>query len=250
MRKFFCSLLLFLLSATAIAETVHVAAAANLRYVLPEIIAEFHRQSDHRIAVTYAASGTISNQIKHGAPYQVFLSASADFITPLIKSGLTRQSPFSYADAQLALFAGRHSDIELDIGLKGLKHYLQFAADKKIAIANPQHAPYGMAAKQYLIQHDVWSLAKPYLVQAENAGQLTQFTLTGNVAAGFIPYSHAIQPSIKKQGRFLKLPLILPQQGVLTRRATVAAEQFVDFLASDVARQLFVEYGFIVAEQN
>ena len=248
MRKLLYGLLFWLLSVPVIAETVHIAAAANLRYVMPEIIAEYHLQSEDKIAVAYAASGTISNQIKHGAPYQLFLSANAGFIKPLIDAGLTKQQPFTYADAQLALFAVHDSAVQLDVNLAGLKHYLQTKPDKKIAIANPQHAPYGIAAKQYMMEQGVWSLAEPYLVQAENAGQLTQFTLTGNVALGFIPFSHAIQPAIQSKGRFLKLPVMLPQQGVLTLRATDAAEDFVRFLSDNRARQLFTEHGFKVPE--
>jgi molybdate transport system substrate-binding protein len=138
--------------------------------------------------------------------------------------------------------------VQLDVNLQGLKHYLQTKPDKKIAIANPQHAPYGIAAKQFMIEQGVWPLVEPYLVQAENAGQLTQFTLTGNVALGFIPFSHAIQPAIKAKGRFLKLSVILPQQGVLTIRSTDAAADFVRFLSDDRARQIFTDHGFKVPE--
>ncbi len=229
------------------AETVHIAAAANLRYVLPAIITDFEAQQDKvEIAVTYAASGNLSNQIRHGAPYQVFLSADAESVAPLITEKLTKGLPFSYADGQLALFKKHNTDIELDLNLAGLKRYLQTDPQQKIAIANPLHAPYGRAAKSYMQQHDVWSLAKPHLVQAENAGQLTQFTLTGNVAVGFLPLSHAQQTMVEQQGHYLTLPVILNQQGILTKRATSAAEQFVAFLQGDCARQHFLQQGFVV----
>lgn len=237
----------FLASAQLSAETVQIGAAANLRYVLPAIIADFAAQHhDVKIAVSYAASGNLSNQIRHGAPYQVFLSADAESVKPLIADKLTVDAPFSYADAQLVLFAKHDAQIQLDQSLEGLKHYLQSEPQQKIAIANPQHAPYGRAAKQYMQQHRVWSLAEPHLVQAENAGQLTQFTLTGNVVLGFIPLSHALQPAIQKQGRYLTLPVILKQQGILTPRATKAARKFVAFLQSDKARQNFLQQGFVV----
>lgn len=248
MRKILLAVTLWMLTTSAMAETVHLAAAANLRYVMPEIIAEYEKQSENKIAVTYAASGTISNQIKHGAPYQVFLSANSGFIDPLIELGLTQGHPFDYADAQLALFAANHSDIQLDESLAGLKAYLKTSPDKKIAIASPIHAPYGIAARKYMMEQDVWTMVEPYLVQAENAGQLTQFTMTGNVALGFIPFSHAIQPEIQSKGRYLKLPVILPQLGVFTQRAGEPAKDFVAFLASDTAKQRFVEHGFKIPE--
>lgn len=245
MRRWPLLIIGLLISSQLFAETVHMAAAANLRYVLPLIIADYETQHEVEIAVTYAASGTLSNQIRHGAPYQVFLSADAESVKPLLDAKLTQGPAFNFADARLVLFVKHDSEIELDLQLAGLKCYLQSAPQQKIAIANPQHAPYGRAAKGYMQQHKVWQLAKPHLVQAENAGQLTQFTLTGNVALGFIPLSHALQPTIKQQGRYLTLPVVLHQQGVLTRRATVAAENFVTFLQGETARQYFLQHGFV-----
>lgn len=245
MRRWSLLIIGLLLSSQLFAETVHVAAAANLRYVLPLIIADYENQHEVEIAVTYAASGTLSNQIRHGAPYQIFLSADAESVKPLLDANLTQGPAFNFADAQLVLFAKHASEIELDLHLSGLKCYLQSDPQQKIAIANPQHAPYGRAAKDYMQQHKVWQLTEPHLVQAENAGQLTQFTLTGNVALGFIPLSHALQATIKQQGRYLTLPVVLHQQGVLTKRTTVAAENFVTFLQGETARQHFLQQGFV-----
>ncbi|MEX1201013.1 MAG: molybdate ABC transporter substrate-binding protein [Methylophaga sp.] len=245
MRRWPLLIIGLLISSQLFAETVHVAAAANLRYVLPLIIADYETQHEVDIAVTYAASGTLSNQIRHGAPYQIFLSADTESVRPVIDAKLTQGMPFNFADAQLVLFAKHDSEIELDLQLAGLRCYLQSAPQQKIAIANPQHAPYGRAAKEYMQQHKAWQLAKPHLVQAENAGQLTQFTLSGNVALGFIPLSHAMQAPIKQQGRFLTLPVVLHQQGVLTKRATVAAEDFATFLQGEAARQHFLQQGFV-----
>lgn len=250
MRRWLILLTSLLLSAPLAADTVHIGAAANLRYVLPHIIADFEKQHAAKIAVTYAASGNLSNQIRHGAPYQIFLSADFESVKPLVAGELTNGRPFRYADAQLALFARHDSEIELDRQLNGLKRYLQLQPRQKIAIANPQHAPYGRAARTYMQQHNVWTLAKPHLVQAENAGQLTQFTLTGNVTAGFIPLSHALQPNIIKQGNYLKLPVILEQWGVITNRATADAEKFVVFLQTDTAKSHFQQQGFVMPGEH
>lgn len=245
MRRWPFLIIGLLLSSQLFAETVHVAAAANLRYVLPLIIADYETQHEVKIAVTYAASGTLSNQIRYGAPYQIFLSADAESVRPLIDAKHTQAMPFNFADARLVLFAKHDSNIELDLQLAGLKCYLQSAPQQKIAIANPQHAPYGRAAKRYMQQYNVWQLAEPHLVQAENAGQLTQFALTGDVALGFMPLSHALQTTIKQHGRYLTLPVVLHQQGILTNRATVAAENFVTFLQGEPARQYFLQHGFV-----
>ncbi len=245
MRRWPFLIIGLLISSQLFADTVHVAAAANLRYVLPLIIADYEMQHKVDIAVTYAASGTLSNQIRHGAPYQIFLSADVESVAPLLDANLTQGPAFNFADAQLVLFAKHDSDIELDLHLSGLKCYLQSDLQQKIAIANPQHAPYGRAAKRYMQKHKVWELAEPHLVLAENAGQLTQFTLTSNVALGFIPLSHALQATVKQQGRYLTLPVVLHQQGVLTSRATVAAENFAIFLQSKTARQYFLQHGFV-----
>lgn len=246
MRRWLILLTGLLLSAPLAADTVHIGAAANLRYVLPAIIADFEKQQDIKIAVTYAASGNLSNQIRHGAPYQIFLSADFESVKPLVAGKLIRGQPFRFADAQLALFARQGSEVKLDRQLSGLKRYLQSQPSQKIAIANPQHAPYGRAASAYMQQHNVWTLAGPYLVQAENADQLTQFTLTGNVAVGFIPLSHALQTAVASQGHYLKLPLILEQWGVVTSRASADAEKFVAFLQTDKARSHFRQQGFVV----
>lgn len=235
-----------LLNSQVSAETVHIAAAANMRYVLPAIIANFNAEQNLTVAVTYAASGNLSNQIRHGAPYQIFLSADAESIAPLLANKLNSGAPFSFADGQLVLYAKHDAGIQLDLCLDGLKHYLQGNSPKKIAIANPQHAPYGRAAKRYMQQHKVWLMAEQHLIQAENASQLTQFTLTGDVALGFIPLSHALQPAIRRQGHYVTLPVILHQQGILTKRATSSAEKFVDFLKSEIALQHFLQHGFVI----
>ncbi len=228
------------------AADIRVAAAANLRYVLPELAAEFERQTGHQLAVSYAASGTLTTQIQHGAPFELFLSANPEYIQRLIKTQLTEGEVVDYAQAQLALFASNHSLLEVDDSLQSLKTALEQGKLNKVAIANPKHAPYGQAARSELERAGIWQQIQSHLLIAENASQVVQFSLSTSVDAGFVPYAYIIQPQLVSQGRFVKLDVRLPQQAVLVRGASDYADQFLQFMQTERARTIFIKHGFLV----
>ena len=231
------------------ANEIRVAAAANLRYVLPELAELFQQQTGHRLAVTYAASGTLTTQIQHGAPFELFLSASPDYVQRLIKAELTEGEAINYAQAQLALFASNHSKLSVDAGLQGLKEVLFRGDLNKVAIANPRHAPYGQVAKTVLEEAGIWQLIQPHLLMAENATQAVQFTLSSTVDAGFVPYAEIIQPQLASQGRFIKLDVKLQQQAVLLNGASQQAKLFLAFIQIMDAHDIFIKHGFLVAAE-
>jgi len=230
------------------AEQLHIAAAANLRFVLPELVAEFEQQTDHDVAVSYAASGTLTTQIQHGAPFELFMSADPHYIQRLNDAELTQGEAVNYAQAQLALFASNKSTLNVDEQLNGLQKALEHGTINKIAIANPRHAPYGQAARSALQQAGLWQQVQPYLLMAENASQVMQFSLTTSVDAGFVPYTHIIQPTFSSLGRFVKLDVRLQQQAILLRQSTATSQQFLDFIQTDKAHELFIKHGFLVME--
>lgn len=230
------------------AADARIAAAANLRHVLPELISLFEQEAQRQLAVSYAASGTITTQIEHGAPFDIFLSANPDYTARLYNAGLTHGETIHFADAQMVLFAADYSTLVLDPELAGLAKALQDDTLAKIAIANPIHAPYGQAAKLLLEQHGLWQDIQPYLISAENASQAVQFSLSSSVDGGFIPYSHVLQPQIKDKGRFVKLPAKLPQQAVLLTKENQTANQFQTFLVTEKAQVIFRQHGFLVGK--
>ncbi len=248
--KYFFIFLLLCSTTSVRADKLHIAAAANLRFVLPELIAGFEHETGHQVSASYAASGTLTTQIQHGAPFELFLSASPAYIQRLIDAELTQGNAINYAQAQIAFFASNKSELDIDEQLNGLKLSLEQGSLNKIAIANPRHAPYGQAAQSALEQAGLWQQIQPYLLMAENASQVIQFSLTSSVDAGFIPYGHIIQPRFLSLGKFVKLDERLQQQAILLRNATEIAEQFLDFIQTDTAHEIFSKHGFLVMEDS
>ena len=246
--KYFLTLLLLCSMTYVQADKLHIAAAANLRFVLPELVEEFEQQTDHHVSVSYAASGTLTTQIQHGAPFELFFSATPAYIQRLIDAGLTQGEAVDYAQAQLALFASNDSRLFIDDELKSLKQVLNEGGLRKIAIANPQHAPYGQAAKLTLEKAGIWQQILPHLLMAENASQVMQFSLSTSVDAGFVPYTYIIQPQFALLGRFVKLDATLQQQAISLRNATNTSKQFLDFIQTDKAHELLIKHGFLVME--
>jgi len=228
------------------AADIRIAAATNLRYVLPALAEEFEQQTGYQLAVSYAASGTLTTQIQHGAPFEVFLSANPDYVQRLIKAEFTEGKVVEYAQAQLALFAANHSLLDVDDSLLSLKTALEQGKLNKVAIANPKYAPYGQAARSELEKAGIWQQIQPHLLIAENASQVVQFSLSTSVDAGFVPYAHIIQPQLASLGRFVKLDVTLPQQAVLVRGASEYADQFLKFVQTERARMIFIKHGFLV----
>ena len=228
------------------AGEVRVAAATNLRYVLPVLTQQFEQQTGHHIAISFAASGTLTTQILHDAPFEVFLSANPDYINRLVKAGKTDSKVINYAQAQLAFYAAKHSKLELDKNLHALATAIDNGSLNKVVIANPKHAPYGQAAKAVLQKAGIWQAIQAHLLIAENASQAVQFTMSTSVDAGFVPYAHVIQAKLKTTGRFVKLDSMLPQQVVLLNDATAPAKQFINFLQTELASSILIEHGFVV----
>ncbi len=225
-------------------KPLRIAAASDLQYVLPVLIHTFEQQSGYQVSSSFAASGNLVSQIRHGAPYDIFMSANAAYIRVLKQAGLTRGAAIAYGSGSLALFVPQGSPIKLDKGLSGLRSAIEQHQVNKIVIANPMHAPYGQATQVYLQRVGLWNPVAPLLLRAENAAQVVQFTLISGVDAGFIPYGHAIQPAIARQGRSLKLPQSLQQYAVQLKTDHAAASGFLEFLQSEPAQAILQQYGY------
>jgi molybdate transport system substrate-binding protein len=229
-------------------EAPIVAAASDLQSALPEIAAAFQTQTGLSVRLTFAASGTLTQQIQNGAPYQVFLSADEDYVRRLQAAGRTDGAGQLYAIGRLGIFTPRGSALKADAGLRDLKVALGDGRLTRFAIANPDHAPYGRAAREALQTAGLWDAIRPRLVLGENVSQAGQFAVSGSAQGGLIPLSLASTPQVKAAGTFALLPAAmhkpLRQRAVVLRGAGPTARAFYDFLGQAEARAVLARYGF------
>ena len=232
------------------AESVSIAAAADLSYCLDDINAAFkkaHPGAD--LKVSSGSSGNFTTQIKNGAPFEVFLSADVSFPRELIKAGFADESTLMiYAVGRIVLWTSTPDKIDVTKGFDLLRD--PNGPVKKLAVANPDHAPYGRAAKEALVHEKLWDAVQPRVVLGENIAQTAQFVETGNADAGFVALSLVLSPKLSKIGKWWEVPADTYgklEQGVVLTRAganNALARAYVDFLKTDEARVIFDKYGF------
>jgi molybdate transport system substrate-binding protein len=231
--------------------TVSVAAAANLVYALEALNAEFARTApDIKVTTTTGASGNLVAQIKHGAPFEVFLSADVDYPQALVKAGQADAKSFSvFATGRLVLWTTKPAT---EVALASIPATVRDPAVKKIAMANRDTAPYGRAARQALEKLGAWTEAQPKIVTGDNITQTAQFVETGSAEAGFVALSLVMSPRLKDRGRWLEVPVnlyaSLDHAAVLTLRGaeSPAAKRYLAFLATEPARKIFRDFGYNV----
>lgn len=235
------------------APPLRVAAASDLKFVLANLISIFQQETGIGVDASFGSSGNFARQIRQGLPVDLFMSADETWIEQLAVAGLTRRLPDGTADrgavyglGRIALYVPRHSPITLDEGLAGLK--AGWHRISKFAIANPEHAPYGRAAREALQQLGLWDMVRPKLVLGENIAQATQFVATGAAQAGITALALALAPEVAQQGRHVllgeQLHAPLRQRMVLIGRPSAPALQFYEFLQGRRARELLQRYGF------
>jgi len=211
-----------------------IAAAASLQFTLPEIVAAFQRKTGIGARVTYGSSGNFTRQIVQGAPFELFLSADEQYAVDLVRQGLTIDSSRVYALGRIAMIVPKGSNIDLSPNLSGLRSAIDSGSLKHFAIANPDHAPYGRAAREALESLDLWQAIRPVLIKGENASQATQFAISGSSEGGIVPYSLAMSPAIAQFSDNMPIPESLHQpilqHMVLLRGAGEGAGQFFEFL--------------------
>lgn len=241
------ALLLPLLCAApaAKAETLRIAAAADLHFCMDDLVAAFER--DHagaRIEVSYGSSGNFAAQIRQGAPFDLFFSADSEYPGRLAADGFTAGPIRPYAVGRIALWSATIDATRLTLA------DLARASIAKIAIANPRHAPYGKRAEQALRASGIWDAVAPKLVLGENVAQTAQFVASGSADVGIIAQSLASSPQLAAQGghcliaETLHEPLI--QSFAVIRRAAgnALALAFAGYVQSADARRTLVRHGF------
>jgi len=225
-----------------------VAAASDLRFVLPELTARFASETGAHVRLSFGASGNLSRQIAEGAPFELFLSADEAYVLDLVEKGLALDRGRLYAIGRLALFVPTGSPLRPDPSLADLAEALEAGKIRRFAIANPEHAPYGRAAREALRRAGLWSRIKPRLALGENVSQAAQFATVGGAEGGLIAHSLALAPGVAARGRFSLVRsdwhAPLRQRMVLLEGAGATARAFYDYLATREARALLARSGF------
>ncbi|WP_410010859.1 molybdate ABC transporter substrate-binding protein [Shewanella sp. NFH-SH190041] len=245
-----CLMLLALLLPQPVraAEIPVIAAASNIKFALDDIAKLFYQQTGQRVRISYGSSGNFVAQIRHGAPFELFLSADVRYIHQLQQLKLVQGSPVLYAVGRLALVAPKHGTLQLTPDLSGVKALLQQGQLKRFAIANPEHAPYGERAQEYLQHFGLWQDIKPHLIYGENVSQAAQFAISGSTAGGIVALSLVKAPQFAARANYIALPQVLhgplDQDMVLLPKAGPVAKAFFRFILSEPARQIFTRYGF------
>lgn len=254
-------------------HTLRIAAAANLSDVLPHIIDSYQADNSSSaqnisgisgisgIEVTYASSGKLYAQIKAGAPYDIFLSANQDFpakladenLASVINEGNKLTKPFTYTRGQLALYSvTKPLNDFTPTSLGDVFTSADFTQDSKVAIANPNLAPYGASAKAYLQSQNTYDKlnAQKSLIQSENIGQAFQYAHTGSVDYGFVAQSQLVAIKADPEQFITLLPASYPailQDGIIVNNTDQAAD-FTDYLRSKAGQQHFLQAGYLAVQ--
>jgi len=236
------SLLLF--SVAVFGQNLRVAVAANLQGVIKVLVKDFKEKTGIEVEPIIGSSGNLATQIKNGAPFDVFLSADITFPETLFNEGFSNKAPEVYAYGCLVIVSTQ------DIGFENWERLILSPRVNKIAIANPEIAPYGKAAKEALTKKGIWTNVQPKIVQGESIAQVNTYITTGVTDVGFTTLS-LIKDSEGKTKLYWKL--IDPKsytpikQGMVIIKATknaAEAEKFYQYTLSAAAKKILKEYGY------
>lgn len=227
-------------------QAIKVAAAADLAFAFKEVGKEFEAKTGHPVTFTFGSTGQLAKQISEGAPYDVFAAANVSFVDEVVKAdacdGATKAM---YARGRIVVWSQKSGGVEPPKALADLTD----GRFVKIAIANPEHAPYGRAAKEAMETAGLWSALQPKIVFGENIQQTLQFAQTGNTEVAFAALSLAI---VSEEGTYLLVDEALhkpiDQALVVCKRGnnTAVATQFAAFVSSEQGRAIMKRYGFLL----
>ncbi|MEK7434497.1 MAG: molybdate ABC transporter substrate-binding protein [Cyanobacteriota bacterium] len=247
-RLFLSVIILVFFSSSVFAEnSLKIIAASDLRYAMNEIINEFKlKNKNTKIDVIYASSGNAFSQISSNAPYDIFFSADIKYTEQLKEKGLAITKPKLYGIGQIVLWSKK-----IDISKKDM-FFLNTDEIKKIAIANPKHAPYGKKAIESLKYYKLFDKIEKKLIYGENISQSTQFVDTGNAEICITAFSLLSSANMKNKGYFFVIPeksySPLKQGYILLKNAqdNKLAKSFYDFIDSIEVKNILKKYGFKV----
>lgn len=231
----------------AVGQEIRIAAAADLKFAMADLAAQFQKQTGTKVDATYGSSGNFFAQIQNGAPFDLFFSADIEYPRKLDSSGLGEPGTlYEYAVGRIVIWTP--PDSQIDVPKQGWKALLDPRV-QKIALANPEHAPYGRAAVAALRKAGIYEQVAAKLVYGENIAQAAQFVQSGNAQAGIVALSLAISPAMNG-GRRWEIPADMhppiEQGAIVLKHASnkSAARSFLDFVKGPAGRATLAKYGF------
>jgi molybdate transport system substrate-binding protein len=241
------AVLLVIFSAAVCAQEITVAAAADLQFAMQDITARFHKETGKTVKVIYGSSGNFFQQIQNGAPFDMFFSANLDYPKKLETAGLTEAGTvYLYAVGKIVIWVRNDSRVDISSGFTSLLNQ----AINKIAIANPQHAPYGQAAVAAMRTAKVYDKVSGKLVLGENISQTASFVISGSADVGIVALSLALSPNMKGKGRYVEIPAsdypAIEQACLILKTSPQKdlAKAFLNFVKTPAIGELLRSYGF------
>ena len=232
------------------AQEITVAAAADLQFAMEDVAARFQKETGKTAKLIYGSSGNFFQQIQNGAPFDMFFSANLDYPKKLEATGLTEPgSYYQYAKGKIVIWVRNESKLDLSSGMKVLLD----PSVKKIAVANPQHAPYGQAAVAAMQNEKIYEQVKDKFVLGENISQTASFVVSGSADAGIVALSLALSPNMKDKGRYSEIPADeyppIEQACVIlgSSKNKETARQFLSFVKTIAIGDVLKSYGFDVS---
>lgn len=231
------------------AEEFTIAAASDLNFAFKELVTEFEKTSGHHVKLSLGSSGNFYSQIQNGAPFDLYFSADIGYPRKLEEAGLTVPgSLYRYAVGRIVLWAGHESRLDMAKGMGVLREQ----GIKKIAIANPKHAPYGRAAVSAMEHFSIYQQVRDRLVLGENISQAAQFVESGACDVGIIALSLALAPTMKAKGTYWEVPAdahpALEQGAVILKSSQrrEVAQEFLEFMKGQTGQEIMKRYGFTI----
>ncbi|MBI3406038.1 MAG: molybdate ABC transporter substrate-binding protein [Acidobacteria bacterium] len=248
MKKTFVTICLVLLTAQASPRNLTIAAASDLNFAFKELAAGFEKKTGQHVRMTFGSSGNFFAQIQNGAPFDLYFSADIEYPRKLESAGLAEPGTlYKYAVGRIVIWVPR--DSKIDVAKLGMKSLLDSSV-RKIAIANPRHAPYGRAAVAAMEHFGVYQQVENKLVLGENISQTAQFVESGSAEIGIIALSLAVAPPMKEKGKFWEVPQSayppIEQGAVIVKSSPSkqSAASFLDYVNSAEGVALMRRYGF------
>ena len=242
---------ILMLSGQAWAGEIAIAAASDLNYAMKELIVEYEKTTGNHARLSLGSSGNFYAQIQNGAPFDVYFSADIGYPKKLEEAGLiVPGSLYRYAVGRIVLWTHHNSQHDVSKGLELFRN----PSVKKIAIANPKHAPYGRAAVAAMEHYKVYDQAKDRLILGENISQAAQFIESGACDVGVIALSLALAPSMKSAGTYWEIPADAHpplEQGAAILKSSKqqeAAKNFIEFMQGRQGQEIMTRYGFTLPQ--